>query len=143
MDSSAAAAADSDIVICIAATMEPVLAGENLKPGATIIGAGPTTWRAREVDDVVLTRADKLFVDTAEQAPLEVGDLAAAVDRGILQWSQLLELRQAVAGLVTGRDNPQQIIYAKLMGSGVADVAAAKLAYDRAKARGLGMEMEW
>ena len=119
------------------------MAGENLKPGATIIGAGPTTWRAREVEDAVLTRADKLFVDTAEQAPLEVGDLAAAVDRGILQWSQLLELRQAVAGLVTGRDHPQQIIYAKLMGSGVADVAAAKLAYDRAKALGLGMEMEW
>ena len=143
VDSSAAAAAGSDIVICIAATMEPVLAGENLKPGATIIGAGPTTWRAREVEDSVLTRADKLFVDTAEQAPLEVGDLAAAVDRGILQWSQLLELRQVVAGLVTGRDNPQQIIYAKLMGSGVADVAAAKLAYDRAKIMGLGMEMEW
>lgn len=143
VDSGAAAVADSDIVICIAATMEPVLAGENLKGGATIIGAGPTTWRAREVDDAALTRADKIFVDAAEQAPLEVGDLAAAVDRGLLQWSQILELRQAVAGLVAGRDNPQQIIYAKLMGSGVADVAAAKLAYDRAKAMGIGMEMEW
>ncbi len=29
------------------------------------------------------------------------------------------------------------------MGTGVADVAAAKLAYDRAKAQGLGLEMEW
>lgn len=143
VDSGAAAVAGSDIVLCIAAAMEPVLTGENLQPGATIIGAGPTTWRAREVEDAVLARADKIFVDAAEQAPLEAGDLAAAVDRGLLQWSQVRELRQAVAGQIAGRDNPQQIVYAKLMGSGVADVAAAKLAYDRAKAMGLGMEMEW
>ena len=29
------------------------------------------------------------------------------------------------------------------MGTGVADVAPAKLAYDRAKAQGLGTEMDW
>jgi ornithine cyclodeaminase/alanine dehydrogenase-like protein (mu-crystallin family) len=29
------------------------------------------------------------------------------------------------------------------MGTGVADVAAAKLAYDRGRAAGVGMEMEW
>jgi ornithine cyclodeaminase/alanine dehydrogenase-like protein (mu-crystallin family) len=69
--------------------------------------------------------------------------MASAVDRGLLQWSQLLELRHAVAGLVPGRDSRDQIIYAKLMGTGVADVAAAKLAYDRARAQGVGMEMEW
>ncbi|MFQ6027782.1 MAG: ornithine cyclodeaminase family protein [Dehalococcoidia bacterium] len=134
---------NSDIVICIAATMEPVLEGSWLSPGSTAIGAGPTTWRAREVDDATLTRADKIIVDSAEQAPLEAGDLASAVDRGILQWSQLQELRQVVAGTISGRDNPNQIIYAKIMGTGVADVAAAKLAYDKAKATGVGLELEW
>ena len=134
---------DSDVVICIAATMDPVLEGGWLKPGATVIGAGPTTWRAREVDDETLSRADKVFVDSIEQAQVEAGDMAGAVDRGIFQWSQVLELRHAVAGMVAGRDNPNQVIYAKLMGTGVADVAAAKLAYESAKAAGLGMEMDW
>jgi len=134
---------DSDVVICIAATMDPVLEGGWLRPGATVIGAGPTTWRAREVDDETLSRADKVFVDSIEQAPVEAGDMAGAVDRGIFQWSQVLELRHAVAGMVAGRDNPNQVIYAKLMGTGVADVAAAKLAYESAKAAGLGMEMDW
>jgi len=133
----------SDIIVCIAATMEPVLEGKWLAPGATVIGAGPTTWRAREVDDATISRADKIFVDSAEQAPAEVGDLASAVDRGLLQWSQLQELRHAVAGVVSGRDGQDQLIYAKLMGTGVADVAAAKLAYDRAKEQGIGLEMEW
>ena len=143
VNSGEAAVAGSDIVICIAAAQEPVLQGEWLSPGSTVIGAGPTTWRVREVDDATFARADKIFVDSAEQAPVEAGDMASAVDRGILQWSRLQELRQVVAGAVTGRDNPEQIIYAKLMGTGVADVAAAKLAYDRAKSKSLGLEMEW
>ena len=143
VDSGEAAAAGSDIIICIAAVLEPVLQGEWLAPGATVIGAGPTTWRAREVDDAVFARAARIFVDSPEQAPIEVGDMAGAVDRGILQWSQLQELRHVVAGATRGRDDAEQIIYAKLMGTGVADVAAAKLAHDKAKSLGLGMEMEW
>lgn len=142
-DTNEEAVRDRDIVICIAATMEPVVQGEWLKPGATVIGAGPTTWRAREVDDATLTRADKIFVDSTDQAAIEAGDLAGAVDRGLVQWSQLHELRHVVCGTVKGRDDRGQIVYAKLMGTGVADVAAAKLAYDLAKARGLGTEMDW
>ena len=133
----------SDIVICIAATMEPVLEGGWLEAGTTVIGAGPTTWRAREVDEATFARAGKIFVDSMEQAPVEAGDMAGAVDRGLLQWSQLLELRHAVAGVVPGRDSRDQIVYAKLMGTGVADVASAKLAYDRAGAAGIGLEMDW
>ena len=133
----------SDIVICIAAATEPVMNGEWLATGATLVGAGPTTWRIREVDDATLVRADKIFVDSAEQVRDEAGDMASAVDRGLLQWSQLLELRHAVAGTLTGRDNHSQIVYAKMMGTGVADVAAAKLAYDKATEMGLGTEMEW
>ncbi len=133
----------SDIVLSIAATTSPVLEGAWLGAGATVIGAGPTTWRVQEADDATFQRAGKIFVDSADQAPVEAGDMASAVDRGLLQWSQLLELRHAVAGIVPGRDNKDQIIFAKLMGTGVADVAAAKLAYDRAKAQGLGMEMDF
>ena len=134
---------DSDIIICIAAATEPVVNGEWLAAGATLIGAGPTTWRIREVDDAAIVRADKIFVDSVEQVRDEAGDMASAVDRGLLQWSQLLELRQAVAGIVSGRDNHNQIVFAKMMGTGVADVAAAKLAYDKATQMGLGTEMEW
>ena len=141
--SSQEAVSGSDIVICIAAATEPVVDGDWVSPGATVIGAGPTTWRIQEVTDSMLTRADKVFVDSADQAPIEAGDMASAVDRGVFQWSRMIELRHAVASVVSGRDNPEQVIYAKLMGTGVADVAAAKLAYERAKSKGLGMEMDW
>ena len=134
---------ECDLVIGIAATTEPVVKGGWLKQGATVIGAGPTTWRVSEVDDETLTRADKLFVDSLDQVPIEAGDISAAVDKGLLNWSQLTELRHAVSGSIAGRDNDGQIVYAKLMGTGVADVAAAKLAYDSAREQGLGTEMDW
>ena len=134
---------DSDIVVCIAANTTPVLEGDLLQTGATVVGAGPTSWREQEVDDTTFQRAGRIYVESLEQAPLEAGDMASAVDRGILQWSQILELRHAVAGTIPGRDDRGQIVYVKLMGTGVADVAAAKLAYDRAKAEGLGLEMDW
>ena len=142
-DSSQEAVTGSDIIVCIAATMEPVLEGEWLNQGSTVVGAGPTTWRAREVDNATLDRASRVFVDSIEQAGVEAGDIAGAVDRGALQWSQVMELRHVVAGAITGRDSADQIIYVKLMGTGVADVAAAKLAYDKATAAGIGMEMDW
>ncbi len=142
-DSNEDAVRDSDLVIGIAATAEPVVKGSWLKQGATVIGAGPTTWRVSEVDDETLARADKLFVDSLDQVSIEAGDIAAAVDRGLLNWSQLSELRHAVCGAISGRDNDGQIVYAKLMGTGVADVAAAKLAYDSAREQGLGTEMDW
>lgn len=134
---------DCDIVICIAATMEPVVEGAWLKDGCTVIGAGPTTWRAREVDEATITRAGKLIVDSIEQAALEAGDICSAVDRGLVQWSKVQELRHVVSGAIAGRDSENQIVYAKMMGTGLADVAAAKLAYDSAKANGLGTEMDW
>ncbi len=132
-----------DIVLCMAATMEPVVQGAWLKDGSTVIGAGPTTWRAREVDEATIARAGKLIVDSTEQATLEAGDLCSAVDKGIIQWSKVHELRHVVSGAITGRDSKDQVVYAKIMGTGVADVAAAKLAYDSAKAKGLGTEMDW
>lgn len=133
----------TDIVVSIAATMEPIIDGTWLSPGTTVIAAGPTTWRAHEITDEVLIRADKIFVDSLEQAPIESGDLAGAVDRGILQWSQLYELRHSVSKTIMAREDSGQIIFAKLMGTGVADVCAAKLAYDNATARNLGIELDW
>ena len=142
-DSNEDAVRGCDLVIGIAATAEPVVQGSWLKEGATVIGAGPTTWRVSEVDEETLRRADKLFVDSLDQVSIEAGDISAAVDKGLLNWSRLSELRHAVCGAISGRDNDGQIVYAKLMGTGVADVAAAKLAYDSARERGVGMEMDW
>ena len=137
------AVADSHVVIAIASAQTPVVEGEWLSPGTTVIGAGPTLRRYREVDDSTLVRANRRFVDSLEQAPLECGDISAAVDLGLVQWSQFHELRHVVAGAVPGRASADEIVYCKLMGTGLADVAAAKVVWERAEALGVGLEMDW
>ena len=137
------AVAGCSVVIGIAPARRPVVMGEWLGNGATVIGAGPTSPRHHEVDPGVLTRAGRKFVDSLDQGPLECGDIAAAVDQGLVQWSQFLELRHAVAGAAPGRTHPDEVVYCKLMGTGVADVAAARLVWERAEALGVGLEMDW
>ncbi|MXZ91960.1 MAG: ornithine cyclodeaminase family protein [Chloroflexi bacterium] len=137
------AVADCHVVIAIASAQTPVVEGEWLAPGTTVIGAGPTLRRYREVDDSTLVRANRHFVDSLEQAPLECGDISAAVDLGLVQWGQFHELRHVVAGVVPGRASADEIVYCKLMGTGLADVAAAKVVWERAKALGIGLEMDW
>lgn len=134
---------NSDIIVCIAATMEPIVEGEHIREGSTIIAAGPTSWRARELDDLTIQRCDRFVVDSIEQFNIESGDLSEASDRGDLQISQLIELRHIVAGNMIGREKDSDIILAKVMGTGVADVAAAKLAYDKAIAQKVGTHLNW
>ena len=123
--------------------MEPIVTGSDLKAGTLLIAAGPTSWRARELDDETIAKSDKIIVDSIEQINGESGDLSEAQDRGHLQVSQITELRHVVAGTVPGRDTREQIILAKLMGTGIADVAAAKLAYDKATQNGIGISIDW
>lgn len=137
------AVAECDIVIAIASAQTPVVQGEWLSAGSTVIGAGPTLLRYREVDDGTLARADRRFVDSLEQAPLECGDISAAVDLGLVQWSQFHELRHVVAGTIPGRTSGDEVVYCKLMGTGLADVAAAKAVWQRAERMDIGMVMDW
>ncbi len=142
-DTNEGAVSECDVVIAIASTQTPVVQGEWLAGGATVIGAGPTLLRFQEVDGSTLVRADRRFVDSLEQAPLECGDISGAVEQGLVQWSQFQELRHAVAGTIPGRASSDEIVYCKLMGTGLADVAAAKVVWERAEQLDIGTVMDW
>ncbi len=142
-DTNREAVAECDIVIGIAPAATPVVMGDWLMEGATVIGAGPTSLRNQEVDAATLAMARRRFVDSLDQAPLECGDIASAVDQGLIQWSQFHELRHVVAGTVPGRLASDEVVYCKLMGTGLADVAAAKVVWEQSVRLGIGVEMDW
>jgi ornithine cyclodeaminase/alanine dehydrogenase-like protein (mu-crystallin family) len=141
METNREAVEGCDLVVGIASNVEPVVEGSWLKRGVTVVGAGPATWRAQELDESALLKMDRIFVDTIEQAPYEAGDLARAVDKGLLQWQQVAELRRVVAGSAPGRKKDAESLYVKLMGTAVADVAAARLVWERAQERKVGREI--
>ena len=142
VESSREAVAGSDVVVCLTTTKDPVLDGAWLEEGALLVSAGPVTVDAHEVDRTSVTRASRIIVDSIEQAPYEAGELVAAVDDGAITWEQVATLPHVVAGLSPGRTDPGENIYVKHFGIGVVDIVAAKLAYDEAIKRGIGLEVD-
>ena len=131
-------AAAQDVVVTATSAPDPVLRGEWLRPGALVCAIGANRIEARELDNAVLERAAFVCCDSKEQARIEAGDLAEPVERGVLDWLEVHELAEVVAGL-GGRGREDDIVVFKSVGIAAEDLAVAKLVYDRARERGLGL----
>ncbi len=134
-------AAEQDVVVTVTTSRDPVLRGEWLGPGALVCAVGANRAEARELDNVVLERAAFVCCDSKEQARVEAADLFEPVERGALDWLEVYELADVVGGEVPGRAADGDIVVFKSLGIAAEDVAMAKLAYDRARERGVGTEL--
>lgn len=134
-------AAEQDIVVTATTSRDPVLRGEWLRPGALVCAMGANRIEAREVDNVVLERAAFVCCDSKEQARIEAGDLCEPVERGVLDWLEVHELAEVVAGATSGRHADDDIVVFKSLGIAAEDLAVGKLVYERARERGLGVEL--
>jgi ornithine cyclodeaminase/alanine dehydrogenase-like protein (mu-crystallin family) len=134
-------AATNDVVVTITTSRDPVLRGEWLRPGALVCAAGANRLEARELDNTVLERASFVCCDSLAQARIEAGDLVEPVERGVLDWLEVHELGEVVAGDVAGRQADDDIVVFKSLGIAAEDVAVASLVHERARERGLGLEL--
>lgn len=134
-------AAEQDVVITATSSKDPVLRGEWLKPGALVCAMGANRIESRELDNAVLERAAFVCCDSKEQSRLEAGDLVEPVERGVLDWLEVHELADVVSGETVGRGKEDDIVLFKSLGIAAEDVAVGKLVYDRARERGIGVEL--
>jgi alanine dehydrogenase len=134
-------AGEQDIVVTVTTSRDPVLRGEWLQPGALVCAVGANDRRARELDTAVLERADFVCCDSVAQAKLESGDLIEPVEQGILDWLEVNELQDVVAGEVQGRQSAEDIVLFKSNGIAAWDVAAGALALERARERDVGVKL--
>jgi ornithine cyclodeaminase/alanine dehydrogenase-like protein (mu-crystallin family) len=134
-------AAEHDVVVTITTSPDPVLRGEWLRPGALVCAAGANRPGARELDNVVLERASFVCCDSLAQARIESTDLIEPVERGVLDWLEVHELQEVVAGELPGRQDPDDIVVFKSNGIAAWDVAVAAAAVERARERKVGVEL--
>jgi ornithine cyclodeaminase len=135
--SAEAAVRESDIVVTITTSSQPVVDGAWLEPGCHVNAAGSNRAHNREVDGATVERADLIAVDSLEQAKNESGDLIAAVEEGVFEWSEAVELSQVVAA------GPQRVLMDSItlfesQGVAIEDVISARYVFDEAVAQGLG-----
>ncbi|HEX5084163.1 MAG TPA: ornithine cyclodeaminase family protein [Blastocatellia bacterium] len=131
-------AAEADVIITVTSSREPVLQGAWLKPGTHINAAGGNSLLRRELDDEVIRRSSFIAVDSIDQAKIEAGELVTAVEKGMLTWERVRELRYVVSGEARGRTSDDQITLFKSLGVAIEDVAAAAVVYRKAKEQNVG-----
>jgi len=128
-------AAAQDVVVTITTSRDPVVRGEWLRPGTLVCAAGANNGTSRELDNVVLERASFVCCDWLPQARIESADLIEPVETGVLDWLEVHELHEVVAGELPGRQSSDDIVVFKSNGIAAWDVAAAAAVVERARER--------
>jgi ornithine cyclodeaminase len=139
----AEALAGADVVCTCTASPEPIVALDDLAPGAHLNAVGSSGPWARELEADVVAAAS-LFVDRRESALNESGDyLGAVAERGIGPDHILAELGELLVGAHPGRRSDGEVTVFKSLGLAVEDLAAAALCVGVARERGIGAEVEF
>src|ERR671934_268127 len=100
------------------------------------MAAGANNGSSRELDNVVLERASFVCCDWLEQARIESADLIEPVETSVLDWLEVHELHEVVAGELPGRQSADDVIVFKSNGIAAWDVAIAARAVELARERG-------
>jgi alanine dehydrogenase len=134
-------AGEQDVVVTVTTSRDPVLRGEWLSPGALVCAVGANDPRARELDNAVLERASFICCDSIEQSKLESGDLIEPIEQGVLDWLEIHELQEVVAGEIQGRQSPEDVALFKSNGIAAWDVALAAFVLERAREQKVGVNL--
>jgi len=136
------ALAGASLVACATAATAPLFAWQDIAPGAHINAIGAFTPDMCEVDAETLAHA-RIVVDQREAALEEAGDLLQALRAGrIVGPASWVELGDLAGGLQPGRQTGGEVTFFKSVGNAVQDAAVALHVYTRARALGIGVEVD-
>jgi ornithine cyclodeaminase/alanine dehydrogenase-like protein (mu-crystallin family) len=143
VDSAEKAIAQGDFVLVSTNSAAAALLGKWLRPGLAVFGIG----RPNEFDDAVYLRANFICVTSKAH---ELGYYDAKLDQplirlsqdGALSWSAVAEFADVIAEKVAVPENFDRIVVFRDSQGGYGDLALAVEAYEEARRRGLGQEID-
>ena len=133
----------SDVIVTATTSQTPTFRGKFLKPGTHINAIGGFTPAMQEVDEETILRS-KVVVDTYEGCLAEAGELLIPMQKGMFSKEQIhSDLGGLASGTKPGREDPKEITLFKSVGTALEDLAAARLAYQKALRRGVGLSFDF
>jgi ornithine cyclodeaminase len=132
------AVVEADVVCCATTSSTPVFDAAWLRPGTHVNGIGAFRLGMVELPPELFGRTALVAVDAREAAEAEAGDLMAAVEGGLLQLEDVVEVGSIGADWSATRDD-QAITAFKSVGLAIQDVAAAELVIGRVLGGGSGI----
>jgi alanine dehydrogenase len=133
---------DASIVTTVTSAREPVFQADAILPGVHVNAVGSNSLLRQEIPEELVRKAALVVVDSRVQAQKEAGDLLIPAERGWLDWDQLPELSDVVAGRIAGRRAETDITLFESQGLGLEDVSVAAHVYRLARERGVGEELK-
>jgi len=119
---------EADIVSAATLATEPLIKGAWIEPGTHVDLIGAFTPSMRESDDETVRKAS-IYVDTME-ALHEPGDIVQPLRAGVISKDAILgSLADLARQAVNARTSASQITLFKAVGSGLADLVAARMVY--------------
>ncbi|WP_411967536.1 ornithine cyclodeaminase family protein [Haloferax sp. YSSS75] len=129
------AVADATVVVTATTSTDPVFDGDWLEPGTLVVAVGAYTEAMQELDRTTFDRAARVFADVPDEVAA-IGDVRAAG----LSEDDLIPLSEVFEGVV-GRESADEILVVESVGSAVLDAAAAEYFVEKAKERGVGVDV--
>ena len=103
---------------------------EGLTPGTHITAVGSDTPDKKELESEILARADLVVADSIEQCLLR-GEIHQALQAGLLDRNELVELGHVLAGTARGRTSDDELTVFDSTGVAVQDIAIAQAVVER------------
>lgn len=128
----------ADIVIAATTSRAPVVLGQALKPGMTILAVGANYLNRRELDRECFEKIAGIVVDSIDQTRLESGAINDAAGAGLVRWDSIVELKDVVGGKIKPREEEADIVLFESHGMALWDIALANRIYDEAMHRKIG-----
>jgi len=133
----------ADVVCTTTSASEPILPGAWLEPGMHLNLVGAAVRTAAEADQDVVTRS-RYFVDYRPSIMDQAGELLDAIEAGAVSEEHIAgEIGEVLAGRCAGRLNDEEITLYKSVGVAAQDLGAGLACYQRAREKGIGIEVDW
>lgn len=133
--------AQSDVIITITSSFDPILKAAQIKPGTHIACMGSDTKGKQEVDAALIARAT-VFTDEVAQA-ISIGESQHAIASGIKAEADIFELGAVINGTHKGRASADEVTLFDGTGVGLQDLAVAAAVVDLAIAKGVAIEVDF
>ncbi|EJO5348027.1 ornithine cyclodeaminase family protein [Clostridium botulinum] len=142
VNSSDEAIEDADVITVVTTSTSPVFDGRKVKKGAHINGVGSYMKHMQEIDEYIISNADKIYLDSKEAVLSEAGDFIIPMQKGIIGKDAITgELGQIISKEIQGRESAEEITLFKSVGIAVQDIVTAHKIYEKALKNKIGKQI--
>ena len=132
---------EADVVISMTSSFNPIFGAAHISDGTHIACMGTDTIGKQECETDLIVKAT-VFTDEVAQS-VTLGETQHAVSAGLKSRDDIFELGAVINGTHAGRTSDREITLFDGTGVGLQDLAVAASIVEVAKAKGIGMDVDF